>query len=54
MYIGACVGATCYEAQVGRIHCRVLRPKLYFWPYRHWITRRIVWPRAISFRLVEK
>lgn len=43
-----CLGATAYELEFGRVCIRILRPRCYFWPYRHWITKRWVFPRAVQ------
>jgi hypothetical protein len=47
------VGATCFEVQILRMCIRVLRPQCYFWPYRHFITRRLVIPRVITIRITD-
>lgn len=48
------IGATCYEFEIGRVYIRILRPSLYFIPYRHFLTRRFVFPKAFSVRILEK
>jgi len=51
IYIGAGLGATAYEVQIHKLVIRILRPKLYFWPYRHFLTGKLVFPEAIGFRI---
>lgn len=49
MTLIAFTGATCFEAQVGVIWVRVLRPNMYFIPYRHFLTKKYVFPQVVCF-----
>jgi len=42
-------GATAYEFQAWRVCVRFLKPHLWWWPRRHFLTGRIEFPRLIHF-----
>lgn len=49
-YIGAGLGATAFEIQVGQHQVNILRPRYYFWPYRPAPTASLLWPRFVSYQ----
>jgi len=53
-YVGAMIGGTAYEVQIGKFYLRILRPKMYFWPYRLYPRTKLKFPQVISISWLNR